>query len=234
MVDQMLNLRLIDDAFGPSSDLYRDVLGVKANASPEQIQRAYLSRRNDLFTLLEQGMNGSAEREMDAVVLAMRILGDPSLRNHYDDLRNERMQQVVAPQVPTRLSPKRSRQQPNRKSKQGGSARVVSPDERVRSSRREYREELSDVEDTTHAESMLDVTDDGTHVSEEGSTISEGTLTIARKGFAFRVKDEVMGAIEDTTTSFAQVLNVFTLQEADIRAVRHRIDKAKKQMVNSL
>ena len=44
------------------------------------------------------------------------------------------------------------------------------------------------------------------------------------------VRDEVLGAIEDTSSSLEQVLNAFTLQEEDIVAVMGKIDKAKRQM----
>jgi hypothetical protein len=112
---QTLDLKPIDDAFGPKSDLYRDVLGVKPNASPEQIQRSYFQRRNELFKLLSDldgdvaadprtSMSSSpvasttattkranAERKMDGVVMAMRILGDPDLRARYEDVRTDRL-----------------------------------------------------------------------------------------------------------------------------------------------
>jgi len=95
-------MSVIDEAYGPHCDLYRDVLGVHSNATPEQMQHAYFHRRNELFQLLssmEQDEQDSitdshrfhAERKLDAVVTAMRILGDPELRIQYDDMRHERM-----------------------------------------------------------------------------------------------------------------------------------------------
>ena len=80
-----LNLRIIDEAFGRTSDLY-DILGVKATSSPEKIQRAFLMRR-DKIDLEAMG----AEKEMDAVVLTGRILTDPDSRNEYDRIRSRRI-----------------------------------------------------------------------------------------------------------------------------------------------
>jgi len=102
-------LDLIDEAFGPTADLYKDVLGVKPNVTAEQVQRAYFDRRNELFRLLadidadeeQDSITAShrfhAERKMDAVVMAFRILGDPELRLQYDDLRVERVQRSSSP-----------------------------------------------------------------------------------------------------------------------------------------
>jgi hypothetical protein len=98
------NLLVIDEAFGPSADLYVDVLGVQPNASNGQIQHSYFDRREELFRLLndidedqeQDAITAShrlhAERKLDAVVVAMRILGDPELRIEYDDMRFERLQ----------------------------------------------------------------------------------------------------------------------------------------------
>jgi hypothetical protein len=97
----VVDLSVIDEAFGPTSDLYTDVLGVKSNASGEQIQRAYFERRNDLFGLLAdmdaeeqdsitESHRFHAERQLDAVVMTLRILGDPTARSQYDDLRDDR------------------------------------------------------------------------------------------------------------------------------------------------
>jgi hypothetical protein len=98
------NLLVIDEAFGPSADLYVDVLGVQPNASNGQIQHSYFDRREELFRLLndidedqeQDSITAShrlhAERKLDAVVVAMRILGDSELRIEYDDMRFERLQ----------------------------------------------------------------------------------------------------------------------------------------------
>ena len=92
------NLEVIYQAFGERADLYRDVLQVKSSASAEQIQMAYFDRRSELFALLasidseeeQDDITAShrfhAERKMDAVVMAVRILGDPQLRQEYDNV----------------------------------------------------------------------------------------------------------------------------------------------------
>ena len=111
-----LNLEPINEAFGKTADLYRDILGVKANASNDQIQNAYFERRNELFQLLadlestpELDVNAAsrraqAERKMDATVMTLRILGDKSLRAQYDDVRLERVALRNSPVV-TQNSP---------------------------------------------------------------------------------------------------------------------------------
>lgn len=110
--DEKPNLAIVDEAFGPGSDLYLDVLQVQPNAGTGQIQDAYFDRRNELFQLLAdidgdheqdsitESHRRNAERKMDAVVCSVRILGDPDLRLQYDDLRSERLH--------AKRSPKRS------------------------------------------------------------------------------------------------------------------------------
>ncbi|CAB9515719.1 expressed unknown protein [Seminavis robusta] len=92
------NLEVIYQAFGEHADLYKDVLQVKSSATAEQIQMAYFDRRSELFALLasidseeeQDDITAShrfhAERKMDAVVMAVRILGDPQLREEYDNV----------------------------------------------------------------------------------------------------------------------------------------------------
>lgn len=105
----MENLDVIFDAYGhpgfSSSNrdrccLYRDVIGVhSAQASMDQIQNAFLTKRRNLLDLLEhtqqQHRLGSEapratepfdqiERQLDGLVLAFRILSDESLRAEYD------------------------------------------------------------------------------------------------------------------------------------------------------
>jgi hypothetical protein len=96
--DPAPNLEVIYQAFGERADLYRDVLQVKSSATAEQIQMAYFDRRSELFALLasidseeeQDDITAShrfhAERKMDAVVMAVRILGDPQLRQEYDNV----------------------------------------------------------------------------------------------------------------------------------------------------
>ena len=103
-----LNLSVVNEAYGDHSDLYLHVLRVKPNAGSAQIQEAYFDRRNELFHILsqisrtgkendndndddQQQQQRNTERKMDAVVCAVRILGDPDLRLQYDDIRTERV-----------------------------------------------------------------------------------------------------------------------------------------------
>ena len=96
------DLAVVDDAYGTFADLYSDVLRVSVVATHEQIQLAYFDRRSELFTLLakidtkeqtEEAVEErfQAERRMDAVVLAVRILGDTEQRLAYDKIRQERL-----------------------------------------------------------------------------------------------------------------------------------------------
>lgn len=97
----VLNLSAIDEAFGERADLYRDVLRLKSDASTQQIQQAYFSRRDELFQMFadfdhEQVPTDSPqryqlERQMDALVMALRILGDPTTRIRYDEIRRDRV-----------------------------------------------------------------------------------------------------------------------------------------------
>lgn len=97
-----MDLTVVDKSFGEYADLYSDVLRVTVTATHEQIQLAYFDRRSELFTLLakidakSQDDRASkarrlAERRMDSVVLAVRILGDPETREKYDELRQGRL-----------------------------------------------------------------------------------------------------------------------------------------------
>jgi hypothetical protein len=97
-----LDLSVIDNAFGDFADLYSDVLRVSVVATHEQIQLAYFDRRSELFALLAKmdaapqddsagTTHADAERKMDSVVLAVRILGDPEQRLDYDRMRQERL-----------------------------------------------------------------------------------------------------------------------------------------------
>eukprot|EP00980_Cylindrotheca_fusiformis_P021900 scaffold8740_cov113-Cylindrotheca_fusiformis.AAC.8 len=97
-----MDLTVVDEAFGEFADLYSDVLRVSVTATPEQIQLAYFDRRSELFTLLAKidakshderagKARRKAEKRMDSVMLAVRILGDPETRAIYDNLRQKRL-----------------------------------------------------------------------------------------------------------------------------------------------
>jgi hypothetical protein len=112
----VLDLSLVDKAFGPKSDLYWDVLRVKPDASPKQIRRAYFQRRDELFKRLsdideEEAMydlpaNRSSrvtnekrwdvDCKMNGIVMAIRILDDPVARQSYDTVRMDRLLRPTA------------------------------------------------------------------------------------------------------------------------------------------
>jgi len=103
-----LDLKLIDETYGNNADLYEDVLRVSTTATQDEIQLAYFDRRSELFTMLakiDAAARGPrselslasvdqrrylAERKMDSVVFAVRILADPALRKAYNRIRPER------------------------------------------------------------------------------------------------------------------------------------------------
>ena len=109
-VGTQLDLKLIDETYGTSADLYQDVLRVSNTATHDEIQLAYFDRRSELFTLLAKidanarGLRNElsnspttvdqrrfvAEKKMDSVVFAVRVLADPALRNAYNMVRSER------------------------------------------------------------------------------------------------------------------------------------------------
>ena len=99
-----LDLDIVDKAYGKFADLYADVLRVSVGATQEEIQVAYFDRRSELFTLLAKidakpqddktaKDRYMAERKMDSVVLAVRILGEDKTRHQYDLIRQERIRQ---------------------------------------------------------------------------------------------------------------------------------------------
>jgi len=105
-----LDLKLIDETYGTAADLYEDVLRVPTTATQDEIQLAYFDRRSELFTLLAKidaaardprNDNAAslasvdqkryvAEKKMDSVVFAVRILADPALRQAYNAIRPDR------------------------------------------------------------------------------------------------------------------------------------------------
>ena len=97
-----LDLTVVDKAYGDFADLYSDVLRISVVATHEQIQLAYFDRRSELFTLLAKIDSNpqdertaterfQAERRMDSVVLAVRVLGDHDQRLQYDRMRQQRL-----------------------------------------------------------------------------------------------------------------------------------------------
>lgn len=326
-MSKTLPLEIINEAFGPTADLYRDVLGVKANASGEQIQRAYFERRNELFQLLaeleaapEQDSISAtkrfqAERKMDALVMTLRVLGDAEMRSAYDDVRSERIpartlaadpvepsgatpkttfrmeeagdipmkprsvlkkstynvvssdaeessadvvtcdtsfDEIMNEEVPSspdrnnvsfggESSPKDSKNRRNKRK-----ARRVSPDEPRKGTgalkKKPNKDQHQSKQPQRQEDSIISSvgpdaeTDVESVVSERSFRTLETTLTTYEKerGFFETLRDECLGALDDTTRSFHQVFSVFTLREDEINAVTGRIDKARRQMIHSL
>lgn len=103
-----LDLKIIDETYGKNADLYEDVLKVPTTATHDEIQLAYFDRRSELFALLakiDAAARGSqsksvaasvdqkrnlAEKKMDSIVFAVRVLADPALRKAYNGIRSER------------------------------------------------------------------------------------------------------------------------------------------------
>ena len=54
ILSDRFNLTVIDKAYGPSADLYVDVLRVSYLASDEEIQSAFFDRRSEIFTILSK------------------------------------------------------------------------------------------------------------------------------------------------------------------------------------
>ena len=83
---------VIQYAFGANANLYSDVLSVPPDALQPQIQSAFFDRRYELYEVLSKDENALtpterhfAERRMDAIVAAYRILSNPSTRAEYDE-----------------------------------------------------------------------------------------------------------------------------------------------------
>jgi hypothetical protein len=86
-------------------------------------------------------------------------------------------------------------------------------------------------------EETVDRTLDNDETSDDDEeTIASSVIMRSNKraGFLDWIHIELLGALDDTSRSFEQVMNVFTLQEEDILAVTGHIDKAKREMSSSL
>ena len=104
------DLDVIHQAYGPDADLCADVLRVSYSATDAQIQSAFFDRRSEIFTVLSKlnrqdesdddeialSQRRFAERRMDAVVMAFRVLKKPALRKGYDQDRERRIAKRTA------------------------------------------------------------------------------------------------------------------------------------------
>jgi hypothetical protein len=269
MASDDLDLAVIDRGYGPFADLYSDVLRVNGAASDAQIQLAYFDRRAELFAVLAKLKVGSddergewlqTERMMDAVVLAVRILGDPALRDVYDRTRDDRL--VHRRRVKQGLPPGQEAQvrdasdseittndtEAQNRPQWGGiqlSERKKLPVDNkennlndapavIASPSRSKKEKKSlKVQETREiSESRRQGGGDvEKHRKAERHAAKEGYMSwITQSRTIRRFSDEIGGACEDAMMSVDQVFNAFTLTEKDIRAVTKRIDRAKREM----
>ena len=123
----LFDLEVVDKAYGPYADLYVDVLRVSYLASDSEIQSAFFERRSEIFTVLSKlnyknslendeialSQRRFAERRMDAVVMAFRVLKGPESRKAYEKERERRIakRRAVSPKVDSSLSPTMSQDQ---------------------------------------------------------------------------------------------------------------------------
>ena len=124
--------------------------------------------------------------------------------------------------------------------------RVVTPEKHqhqphYREPKRQQRRHIPDDTIDTTLDTTQQTWDDDTATLDDtvtlNDTFDQGTvvsLEEAPKSFFDKIRDEIFGAIEDTTASLEDVFSAFTLREEDIRAVMGRIDKAKRQMEGSI
>jgi hypothetical protein len=101
----LITMDLIDLTYGQNADLYKDVLRVSPVASDQDVQAAFVDRRYELFSQLqnasnsraptsEQSPNGKAvtdmterqftEKKMDALIASYRLLSDAEKRRQYN------------------------------------------------------------------------------------------------------------------------------------------------------
>lgn len=240
---------MAEAAYGKHCDLYADVLRVSSKASPQKIQEAYFARRKHLFQVLSRIEEADvktkstemkrkrAEKQMDAVVSAVRILGDAELRSKYNEekKRKKRKSPKSTDSLPElndttnstvtdyelsepeeisprrKPSPRKARARPKRKQQPMKSPSHV-------------------VDDNDSAGSTSYLSEEGTFLTYDYEEEEEVELPKRPEGVVDRVRMEFLGALDDTSRSFEQVFNAFTLSEDDIDAVVRRIDKAKTQI----
>jgi len=144
----------------------------------------------------------------------------------------------------------------------GGSEQRISPHEAVRRGGERRRNERSNssgsaLASETDVDTLRDDDDDTrTFLGDDGETFASGSLfsnddpeegqkavavcggedgmfgCISGSNAFRRIAIEVSDACEDTLVSVDQVFNAFTLTDKDIKAVKKKIDKAKRQLDN--
>jgi len=155
----------------------------------------------------------------------------------------QRMGPAVSPELPTnKTTSSTNRSKTNKHSKPASSpaspAASSSPHRPIPSRRLRKTDSVSVESGTIGDGTATMISDDEEDGDETLFTLDDASISSAilrktskkPKGFLDRIRMEAIGACDDTARSFAQVCNVFTLQEADIKAVMGRIDKASRQL----
>ncbi|GAX18667.1 hypothetical protein FisN_10Hh120 [Fistulifera solaris] len=224
-----LDLQVVDEVFGPYADLYQDCLRVSTHATCREIHNAFFVKRRELLHKLEQGHD--CQKQMDALVLAVRILGDAERRAQYDDLRVERMfhrNTSERQRLPQTSHPHISRHHET--------PYPLTADTTLDSERHNMEDDISYAPRRTRIVTPEPKFDDATTVYTYDDTVTMDDMTLLSsdthlpKTFLDRMTLECMGAFEDTSKSLEEVFGVFTLQDDEIDAVVKRINKAKRQM----
>eukprot|EP00543_Licmophora_paradoxa_P000287 CAMPEP_0202455198 /NCGR_PEP_ID=MMETSP1360-20130828/12793_1 /ASSEMBLY_ACC=CAM_ASM_000848 /TAXON_ID=515479 /ORGANISM="Licmophora paradoxa, Strain CCMP2313" /LENGTH=330 /DNA_ID=CAMNT_0049074731 /DNA_START=228 /DNA_END=1220 /DNA_ORIENTATION=+ len=108
--DNTLDLEIIDQAFGRDADLHTDVLRISRDAHDGEIQHAFFERRKEIYKILNQIKDNDedflpqrrfAERRMDGIVMAFRVLKDPNLKEEYLKEQPNRFQRKTLREKPT-------------------------------------------------------------------------------------------------------------------------------------
>ncbi|GAX17262.1 hypothetical protein FisN_10Lh120 [Fistulifera solaris] len=231
----LLDLQAVDDAFGPNADLYKDCLRVSNHATCREIHDAFFVKRRELLHKLEQGQD--CQKQIDAVVLAVRILGDVERRAQYDDLRVERMQRNAS--EPHALPHSRHQHVPRNHempypliTETNSDAERLNTDDDISSAPPQRRTRIvtpePKVDDATTVYTYDDTVTMDPTIMDDMTLLSSDTHL--PRTFLDRLTLECMGAFEDTSKSLEEVFGVFTLQDDEIDAVVKRINKAKRQM----
>jgi hypothetical protein len=73
-----------------------------------------------------------------------------------------------------------------------------------------------------------------TDSSDSQKMMPDTIITTTKTGTLERMKDELMGTLDDTRQAFHDIVHAFSLRSSDIKSVWKRIDKAKDEMDRSI
>lgn len=98
--DDARQLALVRQVYGPSADIYTDILHLSPTASAAEIRESFFCLRYDAYRRLEsdgESMSPSerlkVEQTMDAIAAGFHIVGDPTRRMVYDKSRQQQQRQ---------------------------------------------------------------------------------------------------------------------------------------------